>query len=166
MDIQAIGNQTFSVYISEDELTSHHIRPEAVTCEQALELLSPAFGRSGLDNARLSLFPGNRELLIFVRRTSKYVEYFKFHSFEDLLSAILGDISDMPSSVYYYDDSYILVLRRWDENATDSLLEFGEKLYASPDYVLHLREHGQTITEGFATAELRRAFAQQEKCGK
>lgn len=166
MDIQSIGNQTFSVYIKEDELTAHHIYPDSITCEQALDLLSPAFGRIGLDSACLSLFPSRRELLIFVRRASRIVEFFKFDSFEDLLSAAMSEVLDAPSSIYYYGGKYILTVRRWDENDTDALAEFGEKLYAVADYALHLREHGAVIMEGYAMAELRRTFSSAGKAVK
>lgn len=166
MDIQAIGNQSFSVYINEDELLTRHLRPESVTCEQILELLSPAFGFRGLDSSCLSLFPSRNELLIFIHRISRTTCYFQFNSFESLLSAALISSIDIPSSLYYYDGSYILYVRSWDDSDLNVLSEFGEKLNASPNYLMHLREHGRAILEGYAVSELRRIFASPEKTGK
>lgn len=166
MDIQAIGNQSFSVYINKDELMTRHLRPDSVTCEQILELLSPAFGPRGLDSSCLSLFPSRSELLIFIHRMSRTTCCFRFDSFECLLSAALASYDDIPSSLFYYGGSYILYVRSWDDGCLNVLSEFGERLDTSPNYLMHLREHGKTIMDGYALSELRRVFSRPEKTGK
>ena len=166
MDIQAIGNQSFSVYIGEDELLMRHLRPDSVTCEQILELLSPAFGLRGLDSACLSLFPGHNELLIFIHRIYRTTGYFQFDSFERLLAAAMASFQDIPSSLFYYDDSYILYVLSWDDNELAVFSEFGERLSVSQGYIMHLREHGRLLMDGYAVSDLRSIFSPKQKTDK
>ena len=157
MDIQAINSRSFSIYISGDELTKRHITPDSVTCSEARDILRFALG-DDFGTARMDLFPGRDEMLIFVRKNIERPALFRFYDFEDLAAAVSQCSPDDPAELIYCDDSYILVLWSWD-GVPCAPVEFGDPLDVHPDYLLHLREHGRVIFDDYAVAGLREIFS-------
>jgi len=156
MDIQAINKRAFSIYISGDELINRHIAPDSVTLEDARDILRLALG-SDFGAARMDLFPGRDDVLIFVRKNVERPAFFQFQSFEDLLAAVSQCSPDDPSELVFCDGAYIFILWGWD-GIPVAPVEFGELLNVHPDYILHLREHGRVLYDEYAVSNLREAF--------
>ena len=157
MDIQAIGNRAFSVYIGESELVSRHLKPGSVTVSAARELVRDCIGGCG-GAMSLELYPGRHELLIFVRRCSDEPEFYSFADLEELLPALRQLPAGAVSSVYFYNGAYILAVWPPEGSGIPALAEFGRPLSRSAAFLCHLREHGETVCEGDAAETLTRVF--------
>ena len=65
----------------------------------------------------------------------------------------------MPSSLYYYEGKYILVLFPIGPLGSDSgLCEFGDPLIYLPEYESFLQEHGKTLIASRAVRILNEKF--------
>lgn len=153
MVIHIINNKSFSVYIPSNELNT---LPDNIEGSTALSLLSNAVG-SSLGPAKVELFSGNDGLLFFVKKASNIPELYCFSSLENLINAV-SQCCDVPSSLYYKEDCYFLLIRQFDDGL-QVLSEFGAKLDASPEYLLHLREHAKAIIPSGAISKLNGVFS-------
>lgn len=160
MVIQEISGLAYSVYISERELNEKHLTPSAVTAADAMELVSaitPPDRSAGRCTTQLELYPGRHELLIFVRRGPEKLRVMSFRSIEDVISAVTDGGAADPSSLFYYDNRYILVM--WLRNG-EAVCEFGDEMPVTAAFLPHLYEHGRTLCDGCAVGTLKGAFRQ------
>lgn len=157
MNVQTVTGHSFVVYITQEEMACRHILPCDITEDIALDLLSPVL--SGGEPVRLELFPGRDDLIIFVYKFSGPPAFFSFSSFENLIDAIRVCRCDAPSSLFFYEGQYILVIRRSGiDPVLSAFSEFGDKPDHPPDYVLFLEEHAHTLIRSGAVSTLRAFF--------
>lgn len=159
MDVQVIGRSAFTVYIDGEELERRRLDPRSITALEARALVSSVIGCDPFGAVSLELYPGQHELLIFVRRSSGEPEFFSFEDFEELLGAVNSCADEPTSSLFYYDGRYILAVWGFDGQTGAAFSEFAESLAFPAGYLMHLREHGRTIAEGDAVHILRSCFS-------
>ncbi len=164
MEVQSIGNTSFAVYLSKSDLTERNIKPGAIKSEEMTEILRAAFkelGRTFCPRTYVELFPGQNELMLFVRLNFKKPVFFCFDDFEEVVSAALASTDSPLSSLFYISGRYILAVYQPEgERDPISFSEFGQKLTFPADYVLHLAEHGQELIANNAVSILREKFVQ------
>ncbi len=158
MEVQTISRQAFSIYITKQELERRGISPADVTASEAMELIRELTGIPPHVGAKVELYPGSHELLIFVIPGSGKLRYYRFSVCEDLIEAALEGAFEDPASLFIYDGNYILSVRQ-DKDAPSALGEYGEELFLREGFISHLREHGRTLADGCAAGTLRSAFA-------
>ena len=159
MEILAFGGSTFSLHIDETELTDRHISPAEITVSQARDIVRSAIGgRHG--SLMLELFPGRHELLIFVRCNGDGPECFSFTTSEELIAAVLSLTGEASaSSLYHYNNEYILAVWFLPPEESAPLMEFGVFVDLPPGFLSHMEEHGTLICPGQAISRIRRAFS-------
>ncbi|MGM9521457.1 MAG: adaptor protein MecA [Oscillospiraceae bacterium] len=160
MEVQTINSRTFSIYITETELSRRSLEPCDVTAAQARDIVRSALGAES-GSLFMELFPGRHELLIFVRKNFLEVGFYSFATAEDVIDALLSCCADIAASLFYYNDEYILVVWSLSESADGALSEFGTPLQHPPGYLAHLNEHGRCLADGCALSAIKNAF----KCG-
>ncbi len=159
MEVQTISQQAFSIIVTEEELSRRRLAPEAVTPTEALAIVSEVTGRKPSGPARLELFPGRHELLIFVLEGFGKLRFFRFLRAEDIIEAALSGSFTDPSTLFYYEKQYILAV--WCEGGREpaSLGEYAEELPWREGILSHLYEHGRTVADARCQALLLAAFA-------
>ena len=158
MDIQAIGNGTYSLYISQEELSLSHIDPSDVTLSQAQDIVFKALG-SRHGPLLMDMFPGRRELLIFVHKDVDCPVFYIFNNADNAINAALSLEPSVSASLYYYRCSYILALWLWNVEDSYPLLEFGHLVEHPSTFLLHLAEHGKPLLEGNAVSVIKNLFS-------
>lgn len=162
MDIQSINTNSFSIYLDEGELQALHIDPRSVTEQEAADISRSALQSLGRDSesgaAYIELYPGKRELLLFVRTDLGEPVFFQFGDFEAVLAAA-ACLSPCPSALTYLGGKYILTLYPAPgQTFLAPCEEFGTRLSNPPRFDLHLREHGKTLSFPNAVAHLQNIF--------
>ena len=158
MEIHALGDRTYSLYISEAELRRRCIEPLAVTASQACAMVRSALGvESG--TILLDLFPGHRDLLIFVHNDPYGPEFYSFKDADSMIESLAAAAAQPASSLFSYNGQYILAVWGWRSEVTASFLEFGQRLCEPSLFLLHLREHGQLLLDGQAISEIKNIFS-------
>ena len=158
MEIQALGGRTFSLYISESELQRICIEPSNITAAQARDMVRSALGMES-GTMLLDLFPGQRDLLIFVHNDPCGPEFFTFQNIDHIIESIISTAAQPASSLFSYNSQYILAVWGWRNEDTASFLEFGQRLDEPPLFLLHLREHGQLLLDCQAISTIKKVFS-------
>lgn len=159
MYIQAIGTDSFSVYIPGAELAARRLTPSELTGPEAMELLTSSLGPA-VKSALVEVFPGRDELLIFVLGNPGAPKFYAFSSLEDLILAAEVCREEV-SFLFYTGDEYILAVLCQD-GSCHLLGEFGERIDAPTLYLNHLFEHCRCLSSGSALSTLRRTFLNKE----
>ena len=157
MDVQTIGSHAFMVYINSKELKENSLLPRDVDEHSAKKLLSSLID----DGTPVSIesYPGQDELLIFVRRCAGRPEFYRFDDFNSVLAAAHAMRSDAVSSLYSADGGYVLAVYPWNgDDGTNACVEFGDAMDVLPDYDAYLAEHGKLLISDNAFAFLQQIF--------
>ena len=167
MEIQAISSASFAIFLNEEELAARHLVPEAITKSDAEAILRGALLKmqyKHLEKVCIELFPGKKEVLLFVKLNTQSPVFIVFDDIESVISAA-AECSDFPpASFVCIDATYILTVYPWEhDTAVPTLLEFGEKLPVKPEYELYLYEHGEKIIETDAISRLKHFFSTKTK---
>lgn len=161
MTIQAIGETSYIVVITEEELNRNNLSVKEISkidAEKLYELTMAAPIRNGM-RACLEVFTGKNELMVFVRYGGERIIAVCFNNFEELLAAARFCPEMSGSELLFDGNQYILVLNPWDsDRVPDSIYEFGEEITVSQDYLSWLREHCTRIIPEKAIETLMRVF--------
>jgi len=150
--------------IRENELASMHISPSCMTENDEYNVVRAALlmiGKAGC-RAETILYPGKKELLLFIRIGECVTYFFAFDGFEELLAgaAMCGD---MPSTLSELEGRFVLELRPMSASELPPVGEFGERLDKPAEYALYIAEHGRTLIESNAVLKLVRVFFARQK---
>lgn len=153
MDIHIINKSTYSVFLPKNDILSPLTGDEAISfVRKTLSL--------GLKVGEVSMFSGNGGYLFFVKEARSVPELYEFSSIEDIIAA--ADETDIPSSLYYYNDRYILSLFPL-YTSVHRFGEFGTKLKSSPELWLHIKEHGRVLIPSGALERIKEVFITAKK---
>lgn len=161
MDIQMAGKTSFFVYLSGSELERLHVEPSSVGDEETALIFSAAMRQLGKDdpvNASFEVYPGRNDLLMFVSICPGDFVFFRFEDFELLLEAVRQCPQDIPSSLLYYDDTYILSVRSPEAMLLSCLSELGSRVFVRNGFLSHAGEHGRILIENNAVGRLSSSF--------
>ena len=161
MIIHNTKNSFFMLYLDSTDFEKYHIDPSSVSAEQAMDILSrscASFSPSPLAAAEIELFPGNSDLLMFIRANLASPVFYSFDSIDDIVRAVQELPNDTVSSLLLFEGNYLLVI--WPEdNSHCSISEFAHLTDASSNFALHIFEHAKKLLAGNAVSELKKIFA-------
>ena len=165
MDIYAIGDRDFSVYICSRELIERNINPLSFSAAEAKKLVGDAFvGKKYGDRMKIEMFPGKDEVLLFVHIGASEPTFFAFRDSESLISAIEESSAEDLEILTYINNTYYLAVYPFSEkDGLGGFEEFGEKVSAPPEFELYLREHGEYFLENKEIKSLKRLFSAKKK---
>ena len=149
------------LYLDSTDFEKYHIDPSSVSAEQAMDILSrscDSFSPSPLAAAEIELFPGNSDLLMFIRANFASPVFYSFESIDDIVRAVQELPNDTVSSLLLFEGNYLLAI--WPEdNSHCSISEFAHLADTSPNFALHIFEHSKELLAGNAVSELKKIFA-------
>ena len=165
MDIYAIGDRDFSVYICTSELEARQINLNSFSAEEAKRLVGDTLlGKKCGDRMKIEMFPGKDDVLLFVHLGSAEPKFISFGNGESLISALTECSADDIELLTYINNTYYLAVYPFsDEADLGRLEEFGEVLIAPPEFELYLREHGEYFLEYKEIKSLKRLFSAKKK---
>ncbi|MBE6949071.1 MAG: adaptor protein MecA [Ruminococcaceae bacterium] len=161
MTIQAIGKTSYLIVISDEELKKNDLSIEEFSKSDAEKLYRLAMPKPLQENSGvcLEVYPGNGELMIFVRFCHENVVAVAFENFEELLEAVKLCPEMRESELLHDGEQYILVITlREDDEISEGIYEFGERLDINDEHLPWLREHSVRIITGKAIETLLNVF--------
>ena len=153
MIVKTLSANVAAIYLSADELKDRTDGGElcALIRDAQTERGMPAW--KGMD---ASLFVCGEQVLLLAWPTEALS--FVFSDFESLLSAAHSCSADLPASLTYWNDSWILLARCPCGRAPAALYEYGSRLDGSDALAAHFAEHGETIFAADALSRLQLYF--------
>ena len=163
MEVQTIGNMSFAIYLNDRDLRQHQIKPDQMTSEETTAILRSAFeqiGRTSWNKAYVDFFPGQHDMLLFVRLNFEDPVFFQFDDFDNVLLAVDACDCEPLSSLTYIDGFYVLTIYPLAGDPDPICFsEFGTRLCYPAKYALHLAEHGRELLSNNAISALKEKFA-------
>ena len=165
MEIYAIGDRDFSVYICTKELIERHLDPENFSAAQAAELLGETvWGKKNGEKMKLELYPGKAEMLIFVHLGFSEPRFVSLGDGESLVQALTECQTEDIELLTYINNAFVLTVYPFsEENTLGGLEEFGEILNVPAEFELYLREHGEYNLSRREIEEIKRLFSAKNR---
>jgi len=158
MTVQSIG-ESFALFCSKNELDSIVKNTDDVDAELAVTLLRFAMPEvSDWSNARVEVYCGTDEIMLFARLCGDEPLLFSFDELESLLSGISLCHCE-PSSLYLSGSQYILAVWPWNNECCTGIAEFGRMLSLPSGAYLHIQEHASQLISCNAMSRLREIFS-------
>ena len=161
MLIEAVSNDVVAICLNQLELNSRGL-DTALSGNDARKLVVKALKEQGEQpwpEIEVELFTSEHSLLLLARPARQKTCCFSFNTIESIISAVCAYDCAAPSELFYYEGSYLLLIREAPEKLPFTLFEYGDRLHVHASLPVHIREHSNCLISENAIGLIRNTFS-------